>query len=433
MKQDLNRTIIHMCLALLALIIGHWHWAFVFIVILLMLGFNLLILPKLKIDIYSYNDSDKPFYRSSLIIYPLSLLFLMIFYAKPYVIAGVWAVMGFGLGISAISEQIISRKKLPWNKEKSWEWLLAFIISSFIASYLFISWSDTAGELSGYNIFLLSIIVSIICGFVVSRDFGIDSNALIAVVGGVVMYLFSFIVANNFVMGIIVSLAVMALAFIIKAVNKIGAIIGFIFGWVIYLVLGLAGYAIFFIYILFYYISVIWGYKDKVEEGLIEERRYIIKSGEIYSSLLLPAILVLIYWKWQAHLWLYLFAGSLSASLFNAVSAQLGRYFTHHPVLISNFRRVKAGTKGAISIWGTLAGIVATILYLLFAQYYLSLPFVVVILMLIAVFISNLLKSYYYTMLAEGFEPNKELMNIFHAVLCSIIFIVIYLPVVIKG
>jgi len=72
-------------------------------------------------------------------------------------------------------------------------------------------------------------------------------------------------------------------------------------------------------------------------------------------------------------------------------------------------------------------------LYLIFAQYHLSLPLVIVLLMLIATIVSNLLKSYYYTMLAEGFEPNKELMNITHTILWSIIFIIIYLLGLIKG
>ena len=433
MKQDFNRKIIHMCLALLTLMIGHWHWVFVFGSVLLILIFNLLILPNLKIDIYSYTDSDKPFYRSSLIMYPLSILFLMIFYAKPYVTASVWAVMGFGTGVSAISEQIISKNKLPWNKEKSWEWLFAFIVSSFISAYLFLSWTDTVGALSGYNIFLLSVIVSVICGFVTSRNFGVDENALIAVAGGIVMYLFSFIVANNFVMGILVSLAVMGLGYLVNAVDIKGGIFGFAFGWLIYLILGLAGYSLFFVYILFYYISYIWKYKDKIDEGLIQSKEYIIGVREIYSSLLLPVLFLLIYWRWKGNLLLYLFVGSLSAPLFNVVAAQLGRQFTRHPFLISTFRKAEAGTKGAISVLGTLAGIIATMLYLIFAQYHLSLPLVIVLLILIATIVSNLLKSYYYTMLAEGFEPNKELMNITHTILWSIIFIIIYLLGLIKG
>ncbi len=433
MNQNFNRKIIHMCLALLALMIGHWHWIFVLGSVLIIIIFNLFILPNLKMDIYSFRESDKPFYRSSLVMYPVSVLFLMIFYAKPYVTAGVWGIMGFGTGISAIVERIVSEKKLPWNKNKSWEWLAAFILSAFVASYLFLLWSDTAGGLSGYDIFLLSVIAAVISGFVISRDLGIDENVLIALAGGVVMYLFSFIVANTFVMGIIVSLVVMGIAYLIKAVNKSGAIFGFIAGWIIYLVLGLAGYAVFFAYIVLYYLSYAWGYKNKIEDGLISDRGFIIGGREMYSSLLLPIVFVLIYSRWKIKLWLYLYVVSLSAPMFNVAAAQLGRTFARYPVLISSFRRVEVGMKGAISFWGILAGLIATLIYLFFAVYHLSFSYIFVLLMIISALISNLAKSYYYTMLADGFEPNKEMMNMLNSILCSVIFVIIYLPFVIRN
>jgi len=76
--------------------------------------------------------------------------------------------------------------KLVWNKKKTFEGSLTFLLVSFIGCYLVMSYLS---PLSSDKMVLFSLITSLIVGFVESLPIKIDDNITVPLVTGIILYL----------------------------------------------------------------------------------------------------------------------------------------------------------------------------------------------------------------------------------------------------
>ena len=65
---------------------------------------------------------------------------------------------------------------------------------------------------------------------------------------------------------------------------------------------------------------------------------------------------------------------ALAEATADTLSSELGSAFGGTPVLLTTFRRVEAGTDGAVSLFGTLCGIIGAILVVLAGAWAMRLP-----------------------------------------------------------
>ncbi len=88
------------------------------------------------------------------------------------------------------------------------------------------------------------------------------------------------------------------------------------------------------------------------------------------------------------------YVGSIATKLGDTFSSEIGKAFGNNCFLITNFEPVKKGTEGAISIEGTLAGILGNIII---AYYSLSIdliPYNSLLLIIISSFVATTIESY---------------------------------------
>src|SRR5260370_41331578 len=95
-----------------------------------------------------------------------------------------------------------------------------------------------------------------------------------------------------------------------------------------------------------------FGYSRKLRLGTAE-RRGGRDAGQVAANLFVPALLAVIappFWQVSA-------LASLCEVAADTVSSEVGQAIGGRPILVTTFRRVQAGTNGAISLWGTAAAV----------------------------------------------------------------------------
>ncbi len=159
--------------------------------------FNLFVLPRLEVGKRIFRDREA--ILSGVRIYPIAVLFLVIFFDMP-VAAGAWAVLAVGDSFSNFVGRAIGRAKLPWNAKKSWAGTIAFAVTAIPAAAFLLSW--TAGppishaSVGGAGaVWTCAIVGGLVGAFVESLDLPIDDNLTVSLTSGVAMMLVSRVVS----------------------------------------------------------------------------------------------------------------------------------------------------------------------------------------------------------------------------------------------
>ena len=102
--------------------------------------------------------------------YSVGALFLLAFAPSVSFAAGILLILGIADAFSTVAGvRLASRKHaLFWNRAKSWEGLLAFVATGFIASFYFLGLE-------------MALFYSVILAVVEALDFGVDDNLLIPI------------------------------------------------------------------------------------------------------------------------------------------------------------------------------------------------------------------------------------------------------------
>ncbi len=125
--------------------------------------------------------------------YALVILGLLLaFYPRMHVVAGAWAVLALGDGPSTIFGKAFGRRKLPWNRHKSWVGMAAFALFGGLGAALLVWWSS-ADPIGARWALLLGFFASAPSAVVESLPLPIDDNISVAVTAGVLLFVGSHI------------------------------------------------------------------------------------------------------------------------------------------------------------------------------------------------------------------------------------------------
>ncbi|NYZ77892.1 hypothetical protein H0N96_00635 [Candidatus Micrarchaeota archaeon] len=102
--------------------------------------------------------------------YAVGVLFLLAFAPSVSFAAGILLILGIADAFSTVvGVRLASRKRaLFWNRAKSWEGLLAFVATGFLASFYFLGLE-------------MALFYSVVLAVVEALDFGVDDNLLIPI------------------------------------------------------------------------------------------------------------------------------------------------------------------------------------------------------------------------------------------------------------
>ena len=165
---------------------------------LLALFFNLFVLPRLEIDLRKRTrDQVSPEVWTGIVIYPLSVLLLILFYRHSMeIVAAVWAIMALGDGSAGVAGGLMKGPPLPWNRDKSWPGFIAFALAGTLGAFALMRW--VAPAMPADQAWLSCAATAMVGATVESLPIALDDNLTVPFVAGAFLFGVSFIEASSF-------------------------------------------------------------------------------------------------------------------------------------------------------------------------------------------------------------------------------------------
>ncbi|QFZ92776.2 TIGR00297 family protein [Synechococcus elongatus] len=132
-----------------------------------------------------------------------------------------------------------------------------------------------------------------------------------------------------------------------------------------------SGYVLVLLYLLIGSLLTRWGKARKEAAGIAEAREGKRGPENVWGSALVGTAAALAAWYWQdfpaiATLAKLAFVASFATKLADTAGSEVGKAFGKRTFLITTLRSVPAGTEGAVSLEGTIAGLVAALVMAIF-------------------------------------------------------------------
>ncbi len=158
----------------------------------------------------------------------------------------------------------------------------------------------------------------------------------------------------------------LAIAFFIpkKLLTPAGYLHAWILGVLIWGTLGWQGYTVVMFYFLVGSAVTRIGMAQKEAEGIAEKRAGARGPENVWGSALTATICALATLFWDSplkELFLLTYVASFSTKLADTTASEVGKAYGKRTFLITTLQPVPRGTEGAVSLEGTLAGIVASV------------------------------------------------------------------------
>jgi len=368
-----RRQFVHMAMGGFALALRVLTWWQAALLAVTALAFNLLVLPRVGRGLYRPADAR---FAAGIILYPLAILILILcFPRRPDIVAAAWAILAAGDGMATLAGRAMPIARLPWNSDKSYGGLIAFVLCGGAAAVALALWTAPAvSPLPGFMFLILApLAAAVVAGFVETIPVGLDDNLRVPAAAALVLGSASVIdperaraVAEEiprFGLALAANAAVAAAGWMARTVTFTGAVSGLVIGVAVWIGAGWQGWVLLLGAFVLAVISTKIGVKRKSLLGIAEERGGRRGAGNAIANTGLAAwmagIAALTAHREAA---LVAFVAALVAGSSDTVSSEIGKAFGRRTWLVTSLRRVPAGTSGAISSEGTLAGAAAAVL-----------------------------------------------------------------------
>lgn len=372
--SETRRQILHVTMAAFAVLLRYLAWPQAAALAVAALVFNALALGRVAPGII--RETDKRGIRAGILFYPLSVLLLVLtFPTRLDIVAAAWGVMAFGDGFATLAGTTVGGRRLPWNPEKSWSGLIAFMLTGSVGAVALSLWVAPAVTPNPPFMFTVwaPVIAAIVAGLVETLPIKADDNLSVPAAAGAALWLlaqYNWIgptdtLALDLIVGIVVSVPLALVAWKSGNITAGGALMGVFFAGVIYAGLYLAGLVVLAIALAFTLLSSRVGRARKVAHGVEEARGERRGIGNIIANCLvgtLGASLELFSFDWGLELAAAWFVAGIAAGASDTVASEIGKAWGGAPRSFPTWQQVPPGTPGAISVAGTMAGMMAAAL-----------------------------------------------------------------------
>ena len=200
--------------------------------------------------------------------------------------------------------------------------------------------------------------------------------------------------------------------FAARGVSWSGAIWGWVLGGALYTFGGWRGFLMLLAFFVLGTLSTRLGYARKAAHGLAQERGGRRGARNAFANTTTGVVCAFLavatpYGPWFA---IALVAAFATAAC-DTVSSEIGQAYGRRHVMVTNFRRVPAGTEGAVSLEGTLAGIVAAAILALLARATGLIGAIEVPVVVVAAFAGATAESYVSAAAGKLREVDNEVVN----------------------
>ena len=306
-----------------------------------------------------------------IIAYPFAVLVLILVLREQLHYAAIaWVLLAFGDGFSTLAGRSVRIAPLPWNRDKSWGGLLAFVLAGGAAAFAVSAWF-------GHHEPGVIILATVVAALVDSLPLRVDDNltvpfaAAVALVVGGIDVRSAYAVWPSTPPWLVVNAVLALVAYFIRSVTFSGALAGWLLGAI--LILG-GGWPLYVALLVFFVIgtgATKLGYARKAAAGLAQERGGRRGASHALSNVGVAAICAIAASRVARSplgaeelelVPMFMAIAALATAAADTTASEIGQLFGKRAFLPLTLRPVPAGTEGAISVEGTVAGAVAALL-----------------------------------------------------------------------
>lgn len=376
-RGELLRKLVHMAVGLIAFAVRFLGPLGSAVCALGATLFNLFLLPRIGGKKLWRDEETAQGASLGIVLYPLTVLFLILaFWQRLEVAAAIWGILAFGDGMASLVGMSVGRAKLPWNGEKSWAGSLAYWVFGTAGCATLLLWTAQGSDRQYALAFALGIsaATALLAAALESLPQGLDDNLGVPLVAGLFLFgltstagSYGMFSAPEFLQHLAVAagvnLVLAGLGYASRGVNVSGAIAGFLVGTLIYACLDWPGYLLLLAFFVLGTAATKLGYQRKAAQGLAQEgggRRGAKHALANTSVAAVCAFFALT--TGHPELFTLAFAAAFATKTSDTASSEIGQLWGRRTFLLTTLRPVPRGTEGAVSLEGTVAGILASVL-----------------------------------------------------------------------
>jgi uncharacterized protein (TIGR00297 family) len=367
-----TRKIVHMSMLVFAFLLPYLTWRQAAGCVMLALLFNVVILPQLGADLRkSPASAPDTGVWTGIVIYPISVLALILLYRHDLLIAGtIWAIMALGDGTAGVAGCTLGGPALPWNRGKTWSGFLGFIVAGTAGAYVLTRWMAPA--IDPEVALRICAATALVGAIVESLPLRVDDNATVPLVCSVFMFCLLFIersalnsnlpyLGRRMVLAASINLALALLALGLKMAAPSGAVAGFLLGVAVYLGWGYKSFLLMFAFFATGSLATKIGYGRKAARGIAEKRGGARSWREAVANSLAGAFFsLLVITTHHQYAFLIALIAVFAEATGDTVSSEIGQWISGRAYLITTLQPVPAGENGGVSFGGSVAGILAS-------------------------------------------------------------------------
>jgi uncharacterized protein (TIGR00297 family) len=337
--------------------------------------FNWQVLPRVGgRELWRQGDRDKG-YPLGILLYPLAVLGLILFFwTAPWMAAALWAILAFGDGSASLVGSAFGGPRLPWNPRKGVVGSLAFVVFGTLGAAVLIAWTSRLPlDLQAWHsprTLGVAFALALVTALVESLPTTLDDNLTVPLVGALALPLLAQAdlyqlwldpdFGRRVLIGLGLNAVIALLAWAAGSIDVKGALSALVIGTIITGSLGLAYFAIMVAFFVVGSVVTRIGYRRKAALGIAQERggargmRHAWANGGVPAFLALMAGLAP---PLLRDLLVLAYAASVATAAADTCSSEIGKAFGRRTFLVTSFRPVTPGTEGAVSLEGTLGGL----------------------------------------------------------------------------
>jgi uncharacterized protein (TIGR00297 family) len=385
---ELKRKLVHMGVGGFAFLLRYLAWPQAALMALCAFLFNWQVLPRAGGKSLWRGAEQERGYARGILLYPLSVLGMILFFhsdERLWMVAAVWGVLAFGDGMASLVGQAVGGSRLPWNRDKSWSGFLAFVVFGTLGAGLLAAWTLhlPLHSLADARIQGLALPLALVCALAESVPTTLDDNLTVPLVGTVFIALLAPVewgpllhdrdLPRRFLTGLGVNAAIAAAAFVARSIDWAGAASAVVIGTAITVGLGLPGLALMIAFFVVGSGVTKLGYRIKAARGIAQEKGGARGWRNAWANGGVPAFLALLAGAYGAQarpfdpapsdaivpglLLTLAYAASVATAAADTCSSEVGKAYGRRTFLITSFKPVPPGTEGAVSLEGTLGGL----------------------------------------------------------------------------
>lgn len=366
------RQTVHISMGAFALLLRYLTWWEAAIMSGLALFFNVHTLPRIGgVRLFRPSEIARGT-PPGIILYPFSVtLLLLLFPGRLDIVAAAWGILAVGDGMATVVGTLVGGPRIPWNRHKTVAGSVALAVLGGAAGAFLAWWCRERIVPSPYFWYSLGVpfIAAVAAAAVETIPVRLDDNVSVPATAAGVMWVFSLVSEDlaaalwqsarlSLPLALGLNVAAAAAGYAARTVSLSGAVCGAVIGTAIFVFMGLEGWILLMTAFLAAAVTSRVGLRRKVRLGIAEERGGRRGAGNAIANTGVATVAALMAVLTYAHdTSSVAFVAALTAGSSDTIASEIGKAWGRSTWLLTSLRRVPPGTSGAISLEGSVAGL----------------------------------------------------------------------------